>query len=565
MNKINTVFSAAAAVLVALGASAADKAQDFVIRLDAAKDFIKDHRDSAAAPILGYAGTMVEYPDEMLQWFFVKDRANTAKAMKAAGAKLVKEWSAVAHWQVGMAYANAKSDQEREAIRKRHHGGHFLGDPERIFSFRKENGMKILLCLEQYSVFTDVASGSKTNDIETVKNVICDYLKWIKTNGFADQVAGFELGNEPYWGRDPEVYGKRWCAIVPEMKKIWPDAQIGMPIAEYRPNDPDIAAVRARCEDTTWCEIKGEFSFNRLNQWSGRFVVAMKPVLDDITHVIYHFYGANPAYGCSMSGFQRIENFAKIYPEIKDKKVWITEWRERADEDNRCHQTFSSALWKAHYMLTVLTRPEVDGVNNHCLASLAGGLYVSDGKTWRVQWDEQLHDYPDVSGVGHPHMELGPSGPLFRIYTDALVDHPIILNSGANGHQGLNQKMLARGVKIYSGCWASALYYEGRQNGAQWVAATDPKRKSLAILCVNTNPEAKTFKVELKKAKAKGVAQIRSVSCPADKVKLHEKAGEPKPWIVENRTEKVKASDPLEITMPPLSYMTYVVPMKVLK
>lgn len=534
--------------------------KSLVIRLDPAKDFIKDHRTSTAAPILGYAGTMVEYPDEMLQWFFVKDRANTAKAMKEAGAKLVKEWNAVAHWQVGMAYKNAKSDRERAAIRKRHHLGNFLGDPAKIFSFRKENGMKIFLCLEQYSVFTDVASGSKTNDIETVKSVICDYLKWIRKNGFADQVAGFELGNEPYWGKDPEEYGKRWCAIVPGMKKIWPDAQIGMPIAEYRPHDPDIAAVRARCEDLTWCKQGGEFSFSRLNQWSGRFVVAMKPVLDDITHVIYHFYGANAAYGCSMSGFQRIENFAKVYPEIKEKKVWITEWRERADEDNRCHQTFSSALWKAHYMLTVLTRPEVDGVNNHCLASLAGGLYVSDGKTWRVQWDEQMHDYPDVSGVGHPHMELGPSGPLFRIYTDALVDHPIVLNSGANGYQGLNKKMLARGVKMYSGCWASALYYEGRENGAQWVAATDPKRTSLAILCVNTNPEAKVFRIELKKAKAKGVAQIRSVSCLADKVKLHEKAGEPKPWIIENRTEKVKASGPLEITMPPHGYMTYVVP-----
>ena len=138
-----------------------------------------------------------------------------------------------------------------------------------------------------------------TSEIGIVKKTVCDYLRWIRDNGFADQVAGFELGNEPYWGKDPEVYGRRWCEIVPEMKKIWPDAKIGMPLAEYRQNDPDIAAVRARCEDMTWCEAKGEFSLSRLNQWSGRFVAAMKPVLEDITHVIYHFYGANAACGWS--------------------------------------------------------------------------------------------------------------------------------------------------------------------------------------------------------------------------------------------------------------------------
>ena len=545
--------------------SATEHQPAFRINIDLANDFIKDHRQSTAAPVLGYAGSMLEYPDSMLQWLFVTNRVETADAMKSAGAKLVKEWSSLDKWQIGLAYANAKDDGARESIRRRFGRDGLLADPKVWFSFRKENGIKALLCLEQYRVWTDAAAGVKTGDVEVVKRTVCDYLKWIVDNGFKDQVAGFELGNEPYWGKDPEEYGKRWCVIVPEMKKIWPDAQIGMPLAEYRPNDPDIAAVRARCEDMTWCENKGEFSFSRLNQWSGRFIKAMLPVLDDITHVIYHFYGANAAYGCSASGFQRIDNFAKVYPEVKDKKVWITEWRERSDEDNRCHQTFSSALWKAHYMLAVLARPDIDGISNHCIASLAGGLYVSDGKTWRVQWDEKCKEYPDVSGVGHPHMELGPSGPLFRLYTDALVDHPIVLNSGANGYQGLNQKMLARGVRVHSGCWASALYYDGRENGAQWVAATDPKRESLAILCVNTNPEAKTLGIELANATAHGRAKICSVACPADKVRLHEKAGEPKPWIVESREEPVKATVPLELTMPPLSYMTYVVPIKQLR
>ena len=543
--------------------AAADNPQ-LVIRIDPMADFIKDQRESTAAPVLGYAGAMLEYPDYMLQSLFVTNRSETAKAMEAAGAMLVKEWGALRRWEVGMAWTNAKDDVEREALRRRYGREFFCADPKVWFSFRKENGMKVLLCLEHYSTLLDASKGEKSSEIEDVKNSICDYLKWIRKNGFSGQVAGFELGNEPYWGKNPEDYARRWCAIVPEIRKIWPDAQIGMPLAEYRPDDPDIAAVRARCEDTAWCESKGEFSFSRLNQWSGRFIVAMKPVLDEITHVIYHFYGADAAYGCSMSGFNRIANFAKVYPEIKDKKVWITEWRERSDEDNRCHQTFSSALWKAHYMLTVLTRPEVDGVNNHCIASLAGGLYVSDGKEWQVQWDERNKNYPDVSGIGRPHMELGPSGPLFRLYTDALVDHPIVLNSGANGYQGLNEKMLARGVRVYAGSWASALYYDGREKGAQWVAATNPNRTSLAILCANSKDRPQTFRLDLTKTKVKGNAQIRAVSCPEDKVKVHEKAGDPKPWIVEDRTEGIKDEAPaIELKMPPRSYMTYVVSIKV--
>ena len=537
-------------------------AEPFAIHLDPSKDFIRDLRDTSAAPVLGYAGSMLEFNDSLAHVLWHDCSDDLATALRDGGARLVKEWNSLDKWQIGMAYAQAKSVEERESLRKRFGRSEGLvDDPKVWFSFRKKHGMKVFICLEQYRVWTDVAQGVRTNEIGIVKKVICDYLRWIRDNGFAGQVAGFELGNEPYWGKDPEEYGRRWCEIVPEMKKIWPDAKIGIPLAEYRPNDPDIAAVRARCEDMTWCESKGEFSFSRLNQWSGRFIAAMKPVLNDITHVIYHFYGANAAYGCSMSGFNRIANFAKVYPEIKDKKAWITEWRERSDEDNRCHQMFFSALWKAHYMLTVLTRPEVDGISNHCIGSLSGGFYVSDGKEWQVQWDEKCKNYPDVNGDGRPRIELGPSGPLFRLYTDALVDHPVILNSGANGRQGIKEKLLARGIRDYSGSWASALYYDGREKGVQWVAATNPDRTSLALLCANSRDEGQTFNVELAGFSPSGKAHVRAVSCPADKVRLHAKPGEPKPWRMEEKTESASVHGrAFTLNIPSNSYMTFIIP-----
>lgn len=558
---MKSLYCLMAAACAAFVFAAAEKPQ-FAIRIDPVSDFIKDQRESTAAPVLGYAGSLLEYPDALLQDLFVTNRSETAAALKAAGARLVKEWSSVRRWEVGMAWVNAKDDATRAALRQRYGRKFFLGDPKVLFSFRKENGMKVFLCLENHAALTDAVGGTESTELADVKKAICGYLKWIRENGFADQVAGFELGNEPYWGSDPEGYGRRWCALIPEIKKIWPDAQIGMPLAEYRPNDPDIAAVRARCEDMKWCTTKGEFQFNRLNQWSGRFIVAMKPVLDDITHVVYHFYGADTVYGCSMCGFCRIASFANVYPEVRNKKVWITEWRERSDEDNRCHQMFFSALWKAHYMLTALTRAEVDGINNHCIASLAGGIYVSSGKEWLVQLDANGKEYPDVSGTGRPHIELGPSGPLFKLYTDALAGHPIVLNTGADGRQGVFSTT-AKGFKFYHGGWASAQYYSGGAKRAHWVAATDPDRTSLAILCANSKDVPQTYRLELTKGRVVGSAQIRSVSCPADKLKYHAKPDEPKPWSGEERIVDIDASDPaLDLTMPPRSFMTCIVPIE---
>ena len=565
MNNIQRLIAALmcfAATAVPAGAS------DFTIALDPAADFVKDLRESTCGTGLGYAGTLLEFPADVTEWFFDKDRAATAAALRECGARLVMEWGALDRWQIAMAWTAAKTDAERDAIRARFGREGYLGDPAAWFSLRKEAGIKVILSLEQYRVWTDPAAGETTEDLATVSRTICDYLRWIIDNGFKDQVAGFELGCEPYWGHDPETYGRRWSEIIPAMKEVWPEVRLGLPLAEYRPDDPDIAAVRARCENIEWCQPGGEFSFSRLNQWSGRFIVAVSNRLDDISHVTYHFYGADAAYGCGPSGFARIKNFAKVYPEIAGKKVWITEWRERADEDNRCHQMFFSALWKAHWLLLCLSRPEIDGVNNHCLGSLAGGLYVSDGKTWRVQWDEHNNDWPDESGVGHPHFELGPSGPLFRLFNDALADHPVVLKHGTNESQGPDANP-----------WFSAVYYanigkvgpwlaSGKDPAAkprlfgatEWIAATDPERTSLAILLVNTMRTPWTASVDANGLVARGAPAIRIVSCPGDLVYDHEKPGEPKPWKLEERTGPLPASGPFEITVPPHSFMTFVVP-----
>ena len=494
---------------------------------------IKDLRNSTSAPDLGYAGAMLETTTLVAEWFYISNRVESAKLVRDAGAWVVRPWSANDCWQRGLAWVATK---DRAALQKKYPHAVFI-DPHAYFSFWKENGMKAILCLENYGVFTDVETGVRTSDIETVTKVICDYVRWIVDNGYKDCVAGFECGNEAYWGNEPEKYGERWSAIIPEMKRIWPEMKIGIPLAEYRDGDPDIAAVRARATNLEWVTNNGsgEFSFSRLNQWSGRFIVALSNQLYNVSHVIYHFYGGDGAYGCSGNGFKRIERFAQIFPEIADKRVWITEWRERSDENNRCHQMFFSSIWKGHYLLLTLAQPNVDGISLHNLGSLAGGISVSTG-TWNFQFDPTQRNYIDPDYAGTPRMEIGPAAPVFRIYTDALKAHPVILDHGTTLNKGKTASI-----------WTSANYYgmanaqiraiaENKKvprNGGdvEWVVALSPERDSVSFLMANSLDRRSGMDVGLKGYRFAGAPVVKYVTIPSKHLYSHLVPGERPLWI----------------------------------
>ncbi len=540
-------------VIIAFAAAEARAAWPITILIDADEAPIKDMRDSTSAPDLGYAGAMLESSTLIAEWFYISNRVESARLIRDAGAWVVRPWHANDHWQRGMAWA---STTNRPALQKRHPRSPMI-DPHAYFSFWKENGMKAILCLENYGVFSDVEQGTRTSEIMDVKRVICDYVQWIVDNGYKECVAGFECGNEAYWGNEPEKYAERWCEIIPGMKRIWPEMRIGIPLAEYRPHDPDIAAVRARATGLEWVtnDGKSEFSFSRLNQWSGRFIVAMSNQLHNVSHVIYHFYGGDGAYGCSQSGFGRIANFAKVFPEIADKRVWITEWRERADEDNRCHQTFFSSLWKGHYLLACLCQPNIDGISLHNLGTLAGGISVSTGH-WHVQWDPAGRDYPDPDYEGTPRMEVGPAGPVFSIYTAAIKSHPIILKHGKGDRQGKDASF-----------WTSATYY-GSANAqiraiakglpkekwpplktdVEWVAIMSADKSSLSVLMVNSLPRKVEMPIELKGFRFAGEPVVKSVTIAEGHVYSHLIPGERPLWTVSE--EKLARVEGMTATLP---------------
>ena len=500
MNACRMLFFASAAA----AAATLHAAWPITMEVDADAEPIKDLRNSTSAPDLGYAGAMLESSTLVSEWFYISNRVESAKLVRDAGAWVVRPWSANDCWQRGLAWVATK---DRAALQKKYPYAVFI-DPHAYFSFWKENGMKAILCLEIYGVYGDVEKGVRVNDIESVKKVICDYMKWIIDNGYKECVAGFECGNEAYFGNDPELYGARWSAIIPEMKKIWPDVKIGIPLAEYRPNDPDIAAVRARATGLDWVQGGGEFSFSRLNQWSGRFIVALSNQIHNVSHVIYHFYGGDGAYGCSASGFARIKNFAKVFPE--------------------------------HYLLSCLAEPNVDGISLHNLATLAGGLSVSVNGHWLVQWDPTNHDYIDIDWEGSPRMEIGPAAPVFAIYTAALKKHPIILNHGNCEKQG-------KGVTV----WASAMYYGSStaqmramgncipkekwpklQSNVEWAATMSADRSSLAVLMVNSGGRKIDMPISLKGVKFAGAPVVKSVTIPEKYLYAHLVPGERPLWIV---------------------------------
>ena len=559
MSVVKTVICS---IAVIAAATVAQAEWPVTIIADADDTPIKDLRNSTSAPDLGYAGAMLESSTLVAEWFYISNRVESAKLIRDAGAWVVRPWSANDLWQRGMAWATTK---DREAMMKKYRNG-VLIDPHAYFSFWKENGMKAILCLEQYGVYGDAEKGTRVSDIETTKKVICDYVQWIVDNGYKECVAGFELGNEPYFGNDPELYGQRWSEIVPAMKSIWPEMKIGMPLAEYRPNDPDIAAVRARATGLDWVQGGGEFSFGRLNQWSGRFVVAMSNQLHNISHVIYHFYGADAAYGCGPSGFARVKNFAKVFPEIADKRVWITEWRERSDEDDRCHQTFSSSLWKGHYLLSCLAQPNIDGISLHNLATLAGGLAVSTG-SWMVQWDPSGRDYPDPDYEGVPRMEVGPSGPVFSIYTEALKSHPLVLNHGNCEKQG-------KDVII----WACALYYGSTwaqvnalaknkpmppvKGNVEWVVTMNADKTSLSVLMVNSNTRKLDMPIKLKGVKFAGEPVVKSVTIAEGHVYSHLIPGERPLWKISEQKLARLEGDKAVLPIGPNTVQSVTIPLK---
>ena len=328
-----------------------------------AADPIKDVRTSTCGPEVGYAGCTfpIDGPDEPADTYWFKTRAaDTSRAMREAGAWFQRMWDA-GDWFARRLPAEefrAKWGIDDETWAKKYRR-YDRSDPDAAFAFWKANGFKVLFTLEAWRG-------------ERSKREIVELVDYIAANHYEDVVAGFELGNETYYSKDYASLAPVWQEIIPEIRRRMPKVNLGINLAELFELNPDIEQVRNRMLAAGEIQRDTYFAAADFNRYTAQFVAAMSNSLDQITHVIYHAYGAETPYSCSYHGIQRFRNYVEAFPELKGKQWWLTEIRPRSDEDNQCQRQFREALVMGHYALSMIMQPEVDGYNHHQILAISG-------------------------------------------------------------------------------------------------------------------------------------------------------------------------------------------------
>jgi len=464
-------------------------------------------------------------PGKSDTYFFETNGEETARAMKEAGAWFQRMWSANGWF--------AKRNQKDK-------DGNPMSNPDAAFKFWKANGFKILFTIEAWN--------------KDAKPQILDFVKYIVDNDYKDIVAGFEMGNETYASPKYPSLAPFWKKFIDGAEKIWPKIPLGLVLGEYMQNDPDIAQIQARMQSSEklergWTWNTGYFSAGEANRNTANFVIAMSNYVDKIDHVIYHGYGAETPYSCSYYGFQRFRNFIRAYPQLAGKKYWLTETRLRSDEDNRCQRIFRETMLWGHYSLMALCQPETDAVLQHQASALSGAIYQSDGRSWCTQWRDGSHwggpQFPDFAAPYNiPRIEVGSMGVLYRLFTEAILEHPLFLAHGTSKamntedtfftsarvtDQVYRRRRALREEKKTGGFLGIGADYPKVEGEVEWVAAMNPNRDQLCFLMVNTKSVSVSFEVTVKDRVFTAPA-YRTLSCPEEFVDCRAIPGDGPVW-----------------------------------
>ena len=503
----------------------------FNVEIDLNAQPLKDVRASTCGPIIGYAGSLLTRADRVggdVCWA-VSNRLGMSRAFPESGAWLQRVWNANAWFARRGSNPYDSASTDREELKR--YRSYRQSDPGNAFGFWKDNGIKVLFTLEAWGG-------------ERSKQEIVEFVDFIVSNKYESVVAGFELGNESFYAKAEAIdrLCKTWNEVIPEIVKRMPNVRLGIPVCELFENNPDLTQVRDRMLAAGEINRETYFAANVFNQTSARMIVNLKPSLDKISHVIYHAYGAESPYSCSYYGFQRFRNFAEAFPEIKGKKLWLSEVRPRSDEDNRCQRIFRETLIMAHYALMAICQPEVDGFNHHQLFQLSGGLYLSDGKRWPILWRDAGGEYPDFrSPCDAPHLEVGSMGVAWRIYTEAIKTHPLIMAHGTSKEIN-TEKAFFTSAQVCDQVYArrraikeKRTDFLGRpdipkvEGEVEWTALASANRSEVCFLMVNSKPNAETLTVRIPGCQFAAPTYV-TLSCPEQFVDCRDVPGDGKPW-----------------------------------
>ena len=510
-------------IIAALAASvAAAAAADVNINLSAGQKPIKDMSKAGCNRGIGFNAAMESiWSVGTDDYWFIENREHTATKLREAGANLLRLQCMNSWFRRGV----EKDPKKRPS------------NPKAAFDFYKANGIKVFVCLE-------CGHEDDKNADATVSETL-EIIKWIVDNGYKGVVAGFECGNETYGDSRYAQKAAVWKKIIDGGIAIWgKDIQFGINIAEFFELNPDIKHIRDRMMSNQdfkrdWTHAGAYFTAANFNKFSSQFVVKMKEIgaLDNVSHVIWHAYGAETPYSCSYHGIQRFRNYVEAFPELKGKQWWLTEIRPRSDEDNQCQRQFREALVMGHYTLTALSQPEVDCFNHHQLTALSGAIYQSDGRKWYVQWyngsQEELPDFR--SGYGKPHIDVGAMGVVYRTLGEGIAECPVFLAHGIGDAKGGDWDWCASARLMDDTYARRRAIHEGRQDVPQvrgdveWVLATNPGRDKFCLLMVNSKstPEKVNLTIDEREFAA---PTYRTVTCPEEFLDCNEIPGEEKPW-----------------------------------
>ena len=509
---------------------------DFSIDIDLAAAPLKDMRKSDCNQGLGFNAAMESvWCAANDDYWFVSNKVETARVLKDAGVNLMRLQCANGWFfndQPNPYDPNSKDPKERMYAKN-----YRRSNPKAAFDFYKANGMKVFLCLE-----IDL----RRNPWASVTNNL-DIIRWVVTNDYKSCVAGIECGNETYGNpRYPEM-APYWKAVIDEGFRIWgKDIRFGINVGENFDLNPDIVHMRERLLKDDTITRTTYFSAAQFNRYSAHFIENMRTngALAKVSHVIWHAYGCEEPYSCSYHGYRRFRAFCEAFPELKGKQWWLTEVRQRSDEDNHCQLIYRDSLIMAHYALTSLCQPEVDCVLHHQLTALSGAIHQSDGRNWYIQWyDGGQNAFEDYRApYSRPHMEIGHMGCMCRILTEGVRGNPIFLQHGTSQEANTedtfytsarfatqvyaHRKGLKERRKPFLGLFGGVPRVDGE---VEWIAATNPQENRLCLLMVNSKQTAETVTVRVKNREF-AAPTYRTMTCPERYLDCREIPGEARYW-----------------------------------
>ena len=508
---------------------------DFDVDVDIDAAPVKDLSKCNSRAFLGYNCHRVTNYGGMDYYFFDQAKDDTAAAMKDAGA-----WIQRVQWATTW-FGDRSADNPET--------GHKKTDPAAAFRFWKDNGIKVLLNIE-------AATGRRDDDakwrksIEDFRKTNLELVRFIVDNGFQDVVVGFELGNETYFMKHYAELAEPWAAFIDEARKIWPKIHFGINVAELFELNPDIEHVRGRMLSSQALKRNEYFAADAFNQYSAQFILKMKEIgaLDKVDHIVWHAYGGETPYSCSFHGMKRFRDFVTAFPELKGKKWWLTEVRNRSDEDpSQCQRMFNDTLVMGHYTLMALAMPEVECLNHHQIWGMSGGIYTSEAESrggkgqfrWGLQRQDGGRDYPDYRAIGRPRFETGHMGVMHRMVAEAMMGHPVVLAHGTGDYDTGDDAMTAS-ARVSDQMYARrrAMREAGRdawlepkpiEGVVEWTAAVDERRQELVVLFVNSSDTERLARVKTPKHEF-GAPTLRVMECPAWAVDNAEVPGEGRVW-----------------------------------